>query len=194
MEPLPIFPQCVDCLMSLARDLPVPNQKDHPGLETEAEKRAARIIEEGREKKLGSPEIAKLIVREVIQLTGIPDPFALFKLAVKGGPALDDLTKAELRLDNLERMFDEVTDTETDGPGIDWKHASEEFLALVENTDLIVSKGMANFECLYPRGLAAPLFFLFKVKCEPIQEYLKASADSFVALWKEGDPDRRSSK
>jgi hypothetical protein len=38
------------------------------------------------------------------------------------------------------------------------------------------------------------LFPLFKAKCEPIQEYLKASPDSFVALWKKGAPDQRSSK
>lgn len=91
-------------------------------------------------------------------------------------------------------MFEEVMDTGADGPGIDWEQASEGFLALVENADLIVSKGMANFECLYPRELTASVFFLFKAKCEPIQEYLKASPDSFVALWKKGAPDQRSSK
>jgi uncharacterized protein with ATP-grasp and redox domains len=275
------------------------NKTDQPGLEAEAEKRASRIIEDGREKKLNAPEIAKLILREVIQLTGVSDPYAHFKamemakakevfsrvkgyikpdlpslitlslignsfdffkdpeevlvqvlsamekgiaffyddrhrfgaflakqpklvlyladnsgeiyfdlplyqyirkrcervtLVVKGGPAVNDLTRAELDHDDLERMFDKVVDTGTDGPGIDWKQASEEFLALVGNADLIVSKGMANFECLYPRELTAPVFFLFKAKCVPVQEYLKASPDSFVALWKKGAPGQRSSK
>jgi uncharacterized protein with ATP-grasp and redox domains len=285
--------------MSLARNLALLNQTDQPGLEAEVEKRAVRIIEDGREKNLKPPEIAKLILRQVIELTGISDPYAQFKaiemakasevfsrvkgyvrpdvpslttlsllgnsfdffkdpeevllqvptsmekglaffyddrhrleaflakrrnlvlyladnsgeiyfdlplyqyirerceriiLVVKGGPALNDLTRAELGHDGLERMFDEVMDTGTDGPGIDWKQASEEFLALLENADLIVSKGVANFECLYPRELTAPVLFLFKAKCEPIQEYLKASPDSFGALWKRGAPDRRSSE
>jgi uncharacterized protein with ATP-grasp and redox domains len=298
-EPLRLFPQCGDCLMSLARSLALLSQTDQRGVEAEAEKRAARIIEDGRGKNLNPPEIAKLILREVIQLTGISDPYAQFKakemarakevfsrvkgyvrhnvpslitlsllgnsfdffkvpeevlvqvpnsmkkglaffcddrhrleaflakrpklvlyladnsgeiyfdlplyryirerceriiLVVKGGPALNDLTRAELGYDDLEPMFNEVMDTGTDGPGIDWKQASEEFLALIEDADLIVSKGVANFECLYPRELPAPVFFLFKAKCEPIQKYLRASPDSFGALWKKGAPDQRSSK
>jgi hypothetical protein len=45
---------------------------------------------------------------------------------------------------------------------------------------------MANFETLYARDMAAPTFFMFKVKCEPIQKYIQAPANSFLALWKQG--------
>jgi uncharacterized protein with ATP-grasp and redox domains len=80
-----------------------------------------------------------------------------------------------------------VADTGTDGAGIDWDHVSGEFLDLLASADLIVSKGMANFESLYPRGISVPSFYLFKVKCEPIQNYIQAPAGSFLALWKEAN-------
>ena len=106
-------------------------------------------------------------------------------LVVKGGPSLNDLTRVELKLAGLEARFDEVADTGTDGPGIDWDHISPEFQNLVSKADLIVSKGMANLETLYPRDLTSPCFFLLKVKCRPVQDYIGAPADSFCAMWED---------
>lgn len=107
-------------------------------------------------------------------------------LVVKGGPALNDLTRAELQSANLQDRFDAVADTGTDGAGIDWDHVSTEFLDLFVSADLIISKGMANFETLYPKSIPAASFYLFKVKCEPIQNYIQAPVNSFMALWKDG--------
>lgn len=107
-------------------------------------------------------------------------------LVVKGGPTLNDLTRAELRESGLEDRFAEVVDTGTDGVGIDWGKVSGEFLALTKQADLILSKGMANFETIYPRALIPAVFFLFKVKCRPVQDYIGAPEESYVALWKQG--------
>jgi uncharacterized protein with ATP-grasp and redox domains len=106
-------------------------------------------------------------------------------LVVKGGPSLNDLTRVELRADDLEEKFSEVADTGTDGVGIDWERVSKEFLDLVNQADLILAKGMGNFESMYPRDLACPVFFLFKVKCQPMQDYLEAPGESYWALWRE---------
>jgi hypothetical protein len=105
-------------------------------------------------------------------------------LVVKGGPSLNDLTRTELKSAGLEKMFDTVMDTGTDGAGIDWENVSRDFLDLIASADLVISKGMANFETLYPRAMVSPTFFLFKVKCEPIQNYVQAPPNSFMALWK----------
>jgi uncharacterized protein with ATP-grasp and redox domains len=108
-------------------------------------------------------------------------------LVVKGGPALNDLTRVELRSEKLDYRLDRVADTGTDGAGIDWDNVSGEFKELFASADLIVSKGMANFETLFPKRISAPSFYLFKVKCEPIQNYIRAPLNSFLALWKEGN-------
>lgn len=116
----------------------------------------------------------------------IRDRAARTVLVVKGGPSLNDVTRAELKVSSLERRFYEVADTGTDGAGIDWEHVSKEFLDLVDQADLMLAKGMANFESMYPRDLTSPVFFLFKTKCRPIQDYLEAPPESYWALWYDG--------
>jgi uncharacterized protein with ATP-grasp and redox domains len=108
-------------------------------------------------------------------------------LVVKGGSSFNDLTRVELQSQKLVDRFDIVADTGTDGAGIDWDNVSGEFLELLASADLIISKGMANFETLYPKRISAPSFFLLKVKCEPIQNYIQAPANNFLAIWKEGN-------
>ena len=106
-------------------------------------------------------------------------------LAVKGGPALNDLTREEIFAAGLEGAFPEVMDTGTDGVGIEWDRVSDQFKRTLGQAELVLSKGMANFENLYPRSLPCPVFFLFRVKCQPMRDYLQAPPESFWALWKE---------
>ncbi len=106
-------------------------------------------------------------------------------LVVKGGPALNDLTGAELDSAAIGGMVGETMDTGTDGAGIDWRHVSREFAALAEAADLIVAKGMANFETLYFRRLKTPLFFLFRAKCGVVADFFQAPTDGMMALWKD---------
>jgi len=107
-------------------------------------------------------------------------------LVPKGGPGLNDLTLEDLESAGIKGMFDEIMDTGTDGAGIDWRHVSRAFAARAERADLIVAKGMANFETVYFHHLATPVFFLFRVKCEVVADYFNAPMDSMMALWKDG--------
>ncbi len=106
-------------------------------------------------------------------------------LVVKGGPALNDLTRADLEGAGLTPHFDAVEDTGADGAGIDWDRVSEGFLNRVETADLVISKGMANFETIFPKTLPCPVLFLFRVKCAPIQNFISAALYSGVILWKD---------
>jgi uncharacterized protein with ATP-grasp and redox domains len=291
MELLNPIPQCIDCLLSLVRDVTLMAAPDNLDLAEKTESVAREIIAEAEINPTSSPQVANRILREVRRLSGVNDPFAEFKaremdqarqivlqlesqigtdlrsrvslallgnsldffndpqkvladiprrklkdfsyfqndtdqleialhrrpetvvyltdnagevyfdrplydylqqrsrkaiLAVKGGPALNDLTREELKAAGLEDVFEAVTDTGTDGAGIDWENVSTDFLDLITSADIVISKGMANFETLYARDMAAPVFFLFKVKCEPIHNYIQAPGDSFMALWKKG--------
>ena len=105
-------------------------------------------------------------------------------LVVKGGPGLNDLSCAESASSEIRGMFGDVMDTGTDGAGIDWHHVSPAFKEVVDRADLIVSKGMANFETLYFRRLKTPVFFLFRAKCPVVADYFRAPLASPMALWK----------
>lgn len=104
-------------------------------------------------------------------------------LVAKGGPALNDLTRADLASADLGGVFREAADTGSDSPGVDWDLAPANLLELAGAADLIVSKGMANFETIRPRAMAAPVFYVFKVKCRPVANYLQAPEGSFMAMW-----------
>jgi uncharacterized protein with ATP-grasp and redox domains len=291
MQLLETYPACSECLIQLSRDAAVMAGGDKSGLPLRPEATARRILEEAGKRGLTSPAVGNMILREIREISGVWDPYAVFKtremdaakavssrieadlgedlrsraglaalgnsldffkspeealveipeqlrrgidffrddterletflaghpalvlyltdnsgeiyfdrplydylrersgrtvLAVKGGPSLNDLTRAELRSAGLEEGFEEVADTGTDGAGIEWDRVSPEFLDLVEGADLIISKGMANLENLYEKELSPAVFFLLKVKCQPIQDYLNIPVGNFVALWKEG--------
>jgi uncharacterized protein with ATP-grasp and redox domains len=107
-------------------------------------------------------------------------------LVVKGAPSLNDLTRVEIKKEKLEQYFINIEDTGIEGVGIDWDLTSQTFKDLVRSADLIVSKGMANFETVYPKKLSAHVFFLLKSKCRPIQDYIGAPPEAYCAIWKEG--------
>jgi len=106
-------------------------------------------------------------------------------LVVKGGPALNDLTRRELVAHDLERVFGEVADTGSATAGLVWAEASPRFRSLAGQADVVLAKGMANFETMYDSGLPAACLFLFKVKCRPVKDHLHAPPHSYWALWQE---------
>ncbi len=108
-------------------------------------------------------------------------------LVVKSAPpALNDLTQADVKRAGITDRFHEVADTGTDGAGVDWERVSPEFLNLLENADLVLCKGGANFETVYPHPFEAPAFFLFKVKCRPDQmDFFESPPEVFWGLWRD---------
>jgi uncharacterized protein with ATP-grasp and redox domains len=291
MKTLQPIPQCMDCLMSLAKSSTALAGADDAEILKKAEAVTREILQCASHNRLSSPQLAGKILREIKRLTGVSDPYKQFKaqemalaqkifsqiesanlkdlrscaglailgnsldffknpaealaeiptqldagfsyfyddidrlaafiqkkprrvlyfsdnageiffdirlyeyikahaqnavLVVKGGPSINDLTRDEMQFADLGDFFSEVADTGSDGAGVDWDNASKEFLDLVASSDLIIAKGMANFETVYPKKIAPPVFFLFKVKCEPIHRLIQAPVGSFIALWKEG--------
>jgi uncharacterized protein with ATP-grasp and redox domains len=291
MKTLDPIPQCLDCLLSLAKSAAALAGAGDSDIIKKAEAITREILEDASDNRLGSHQVAGQILREITRLTGVSDPYKQFKaqemalarkvfsqikhhnlndlrscvrlailgnsfdffkdpaealaeipaqlntdtsffyddihrlaafikkrpgrvlyfsdnageiffdirlyehikaraqntiLVVKGGPSLNDLTRDEMQFADLGDFFSEVADTGSDGVGIDWDNASKEFLDLVASSDLIIAKGMANFEAIYPKNIAPPVFFLFKVKCEPVHRLIQAPVGSFIALWKEG--------
>ena len=92
-------------------------------------------------------------------------------VALKSGPALNDA----LLEDALQLGLDKIPGVKliTTGQarmGINLKTAGKDFLQAWQEADLIISKGQANFECLY--GELAPIYFLTMIKCQPLSGWL----------------------
>jgi hypothetical protein len=83
-----------------------------------------------------------------------------------------------------------VVDTGADGAGIEWGRVSSEFLDLLDRADLVLAKGMANFETLYGRRISPAAFYVFKVKCRPMKDFLQAPPETYWALWRNGPGEK----
>jgi damage-control phosphatase, subfamily I len=109
-------------------------------------------------------------------------------LVVKGGPALNDLTRGELLKMGLDERFAQVVDTGSDGVGVEWDKVSGQLKGLLPQADLIVSKGMANLESICAQPLPAPVFFILQAKCQPMRDFLGAKLESYWAVWRRPQP------
>lgn len=98
-------------------------------------------------------------------------------LAVRGAAVINDATILDALQAGLQGLV-EVIDNGSDAPGTVLADCSEEFRRRFHEADLIISKGQGNFETL--SGDAAPIFFLFKVKCPVIALHTGLSVGTHV--------------
>jgi uncharacterized protein with ATP-grasp and redox domains len=100
--------------------------------------------------------------------------------AVRGRPIINDVTLLEAKEINMQEAAT-VVDSGVDTPGLAYDHASEEFMKLYNSMDLIVAKGMGNYECL--EGVKDErIFHLFKVKCDVVSADVGAKLGSLVFM------------
>ncbi len=88
-------------------------------------------------------------------------------LLVRGKPILSDATREDAVAVGLDKEVDEIRDTGMFAVGIDMDYASEELKELLYSADLIIAKGMGNYEALTETDLR-PIAYLLRTKCEPV--------------------------
>ena len=87
-------------------------------------------------------------------------------LAVRGKPAFNDMTRAELEPSGLSHFIkcDSLVSNDDGVPGVVDATCGAAFRAAFSRADLIVAKGQANFETMSERT-DKPIAFLFLAKC-----------------------------
>lgn len=100
--------------------------------------------------------------------------------AVRGVPIINDVTLLEANEIGMSEVAT-VVDSGVNTPGLDYDHASEAFMTLYKQMDLIVAKGMGNYECL--EGVQDQrIFHLFKVKCDVVSNDVGAKLGSLIFM------------
>jgi hypothetical protein len=89
--------------------------------------------------------------------------------AVRETPVINDATMADARVCGLDKICSVISNG-TCCPGTPLEFCSEDFREHFQDADLIISKGMGNFETL--SEVSAPIFFLFTVKCRQVSRHL----------------------
>ena len=97
---------------------------------------------------------------------------------VRGKPIINDVTIKDLK--GLE-IFDlaEVVDSGVDTPGFCLSRANENSKNIFYNSDVVISKGMGNFECLFGES-KREVFYLFKVKCDVVARASNSKKDEYM--------------
>jgi len=98
--------------------------------------------------------------------------------ATRGKAIINDITIKEALQVGIDK-YCEVISTGVDTPGLEKSQASLEFLELFNETPLILSKGMGNFECLESYK-DKKIFFLFKVKCEVVANKISRNLGEII--------------
>ncbi|MBN1678931.1 MAG: DUF89 family protein [Anaerolineae bacterium] len=99
--------------------------------------------------------------------------------AVKGGPMSCDVTRDDARAVGMDAVA-HIIDTGTATMGAPLNLCSDAFLQAFDRADVIIAKGMANIETL--SEVDANIYFILKVKCEPMAAYLSVPVDSILML------------
>jgi len=89
---------------------------------------------------------------------------------VRGCPIINDVTMKEAKEAGFDRVCN-LVDSGVPTPGFAYDKATPTAQKLFDNADVVVSKGMGNYECLSPSH-RDNIFFLLKVKCDVVANSL----------------------
>jgi len=116
------------------------------------------------------------IVMDKLFLETIHHPNVIF--AVRDQPILNDATLKEAKEVGLHSVATLITNGD-DTPSTLLHRVSKEFLEIYRSADLIISKGMGNFEGLMDEN-DSRLFYLLMIKCPVIGQKVGAEKGDFV--------------
>ncbi len=105
----------------------------------------------------------KILCREIKKYNS--DVF--LTLVVKGEPVLSDATMDEAVELGFDEVVDEILTTGCFAVGVDFKKIPGALEKTLEKADLIVCKGMANYE-VFSETEYRPVVYLLRTKCHPI--------------------------
>jgi len=99
---------------------------------------------------------------------------------VRGKPIINDVTFKDLEgleINNLAKIIDSGVGT----PGFCLEKANKISKDIFYNSDMVISKGMGNFECLYGE-CNREVFYLFKVKCDVVAKASDSKKGEYMLL------------
>lgn len=97
---------------------------------------------------------------------------------VRGNPIINDVTLSEAHEAGIDKICS-VVDSGVPTPGFVYELASQEAKALFDTADIILAKGMGNYECMTPQK-RSNICFLLKVKCSVVARSLSREIGDIV--------------
>jgi uncharacterized protein with ATP-grasp and redox domains len=102
-------------------------------------------------------------------------------VAVKSKPIMNDATMIDANYVNMHKYANKVIATGSNSIGLIIKDCSKELLNYIDQSDLIVSKGMGYYETLGDLKINKPIMILLRSKCLPVAKDLGIPQNRNVA-------------
>jgi hypothetical protein len=102
-------------------------------------------------------------------------------LVVRGDYILTDATMEDVMSMGLDKKVNRVMTTGSNAIGISLQEAPAELIKVMKEADVIISKGMANYEALSEENFK-PIAYLLRAKCEPVASSLNVKKGMNVAI------------
>lgn len=89
---------------------------------------------------------------------------------IKGGAFQNDVSVNDVYYAELEKSFSSVIDTGSDASSVFLSDVKKEVVDAIWSADVIISKGMANYEYLteVEHLIEKPIIYMFVAKCNPV--------------------------
>jgi hypothetical protein len=97
-------------------------------------------------------------------------------LVVKEEPILTDATKKDISGLGMEKLVDRIVEAPGFAVGLNLDSLSGPFGKMLRSADLIIAKGMANFESLSETDLG-PIAYMLRTKCFPVANAMGLEKD-----------------
>jgi uncharacterized protein with ATP-grasp and redox domains len=125
----------------------------------------------------GEVALDTLLVKELRRLG------ARVTVAVKNGPpSLNDALMEDALMVGMDKAADELITTGADAIGVRLDESPQWFIDRYNNADLIVAKGMANWETMTETPAPCPTLYVFRTKCEPVARAVDAPENESIAF------------
>ncbi len=109
--------------------------------------------------------------------------------AVRSAEILNDITLEDARRLEIDSMC-RVLESGSVISGTALEQCTDEFMELYTKADVVIAKGQGNFETLL--DARRPIYFMFKVKCEPIADVCGYPVGSSVLHYHPGVMDQHT--
>ena len=97
---------------------------------------------------------------------------------VRGNPIINDVTMKEAKEAGFDKLCS-LVDSGVNTPGFTYSRANIHSKELFDSVDLVISKGMGNYECLSPSH-RKNICFLLKIKCDVVANSLYKNVGDIV--------------
>jgi len=133
----------------------------------------------------GESQLDKLLIREIrkagIRVIGV----------VRGEPILNDVTLSDAERIGLDKETDAMFTTSEFRIGVNMDSLSGDLRKEIDSADLMIAKGMANFESLSDQEIPIPVAYILRSKCAPVAGALGISVGINVVAVKRPSGGRK---